>query len=331
MKRFITTLVAAASLVLVSACGSSDTGTTNSESANGGSASGELTKVTVGAIPIGDVAPLYLGKAKGFFEAEGIDLNIESTSGGAVSLPGVVSGSFDFAFVNIISLMIAQDQGLDVQYVTNGSTTTGVDPDNAAVLVLNDSPIKTVKDLSGKTVSSNQLKNIGDTAVRDAVDQGGGDGASLNFVEVAFQDALAALQNHQLDAALVLDPFLTQALESGEVRAVSWPYAEVDPNLDTGGYFTMKQTIKDKPELVASFQKAMNKSLEYAQEHTDEVRDIIGTYTKMDAATIQKITLPRFLVDFHRDADMKLGEAAVKYGTLSKAPNLDELLPAANE
>jgi len=31
--------------------------------------------------------------------------------------------------------------------------------------------------------------------------------------------------------------------------------------------------------------------------------------------------------EFNREAATKLGEAAVSYGTLKKAPNLDELLP----
>jgi len=78
---------------------------------------------------------------------------------------------------------------------------------------------------------------------------------------------------------------------------------------------------------VEKFTKAMNKSLEYAQENPQEVRDIVGTYTKIDQATREKMTLPRYRAEFNKDAATKLGEAAAKYGTLSKAPNLDELLP----
>ena len=321
MKRLTTSLVAVASIFLLGACGSAVPGPDEISS------EGELTKVSVGAIPIGDVAPVHLGLAKGFFKDEGLDLTIETVSGGAVAVPGVVSGSFDFAFGNTVSLMVAQDKGLDLKYVTNGTTSTGSpDGDFAGVVVMDDSAIKTPMDLAGKTVSSNNLSNIGDTSIRTAVDNAGGDGSSLTFVEVAFPNALAALETGQIDAALILEPFLTPALQNG-ARVVSWNYAETHANLDIGGYFTSGDVIEHKPELVASFTAAMNRSLEYAQENPAEVRDIIGTYTEIPADLLAEITLPRFTTEFDRDAARVLGEAALKYGTISQAPDLDALLP----
>ncbi|WP_319801273.1 ABC transporter substrate-binding protein [Arthrobacter sp. VKM Ac-2550] len=326
MKRLVTTIFAGASLVLLGACSSGTLSGADSGPASGGAAAG-LTEVTVGAIPIGDVAPIHLGKAKGFFEEEGLELTIENTTGGAVAVPGVVSGSFDFAFGNTVSLMVARDQGLDLKYVANGTTTAGGDEgDFAGVVVAEDSDIRAVTDLEGKTVSSNNLANIGDTAVRTAVDKAGGDGTKLTFVEVAFPDALAAVENGQVDAALILEPFLTPAIQSG-ARVVSWPYAESHPNLDIGGYFTTEQKIEQDPEMVEKFTAAMKKSMEYAQENPEEVREIIGTYTQIDKELLDEIALPRFTPEFHRDAAETLGEAALKYGTIDKAPDLDALLP----
>ena len=44
-------------------------------------------------------------------------------------------------------------------------------------------------DLSGKTVSVNNLQNIGDTTIRTVVDNDGGDSSKIKFVEVAFPKA----------------------------------------------------------------------------------------------------------------------------------------------
>jgi NitT/TauT family transport system substrate-binding protein len=78
---------------------------------------------------------------------------------------------------------------------------------------------------------------------------------------------------------------------------------------------------------VEKFTAAMKKSMEYAQDNPEEVREIIGTYTQIDKELLDEIALPRFTPEFHRDAAQTLGEAAVKYGTIDKAPNLDALLP----
>lgn len=322
-------LLVSAALALA-ACGS---GSVSSDNAGGGASSssaggggGGGTTVKVGVIPIVDTAPIWLGKEKGFFKDEGLNLEITTTTGGAAAVPGVVSGDFDIAFGNVVSLMVAADKGLPLKFITNGTTTSGKEPDFSGVVVPKDSPIKSAKDLAGKTVSVNNLNNIGDTTIREVVKKAGGDPKSIKFVEVAFPDAPAAVERKQVDAAWILEPFLSAAVAKG-ARVVSWNYTEFDPNLDIAGYFTKKDTVEGKKDMVQKFQKAMNKSLEYAQQHPDEVRAIVGTYTKIGEEARAKMVLPKFTPEFNRDAATKLGEAAVSYGTLKKAPNLDELLP----
>lgn len=327
MKRRILAALAAASALGLAACGG------GSPSSTGGMASGAatgdptLTKVSVGVIPIVDCAPIYLGAKQGFFEEEGLQLDIQTATGGAAIIPGVVSGSFDFAFSNLISVMVARDKGLNLKFVANGVSTTGeVGKDIGGVVAPAGSGIKSAKDLAGKTVSVNNLSNIGDTTIKSVIEKDGGDPSGVKFVEVAFPDAPAALANKQVDAAWILEPFLSKAVAEGGT-IVSSNFVEMSPELDIAGYFTKVDTIAGKAELTEKFTRALNKSLEYAQEHPQEVRDIVGTYTKIDEATRAKMILPSYRVEFNEEAFKVLGEAAAKYGTLSKAPNADDLLP----
>ena len=115
-------LFVSASLALVSACGSGDVssdtgGGAASSSPAGGGGGGDLNTVKVGVIPIVDTAPIWLGKEKGFFKEEGINLEITTTTGGAAAVPGVVSGDFDIAFGNTVSLMVATDKGLPLKFI----------------------------------------------------------------------------------------------------------------------------------------------------------------------------------------------------------------------
>ena len=306
MKRRIIAVLAAASVLGLSACGSGSPSSTGGGTASGGAADGaNLTKVSVGVIPIVDCAPIYLGDKQGFFKEEGLQLD----------------------FSNLISVMVAKDKGLDLKFVANGASTTGeVGKDIGGVVVPAGSDIQSAKDLAGKTVSVNNLSNIGDTTIKSVIEKDGGDPQSVKFVEVAFPDAPAALANKQVDAAWILEPFLSKAVAEGG-KVVSWNFVEMHPELDIAGYFTKADTIQGKAELTQKFTRAMNKSLEYAQANPQAVRDIVGTYTKIDEAARAKIVLPRYRVEFNQDAFSTLGEAAAKYGTLTKAPNADELLP----
>lgn len=324
MKNKLTLAVAALGILALSACGS---GSPSGGADGSADAGGDLEKITVGVIPIVDTAPIFLGDSKGFFEEEGLDLEIQTATGGSAIVPGIQSGSYDFAFSNYVSLMVANDKGLNMKVVANGVTTTGdADTDFGAVVVTDDSPIKTPKDLAGKKVSVNNLSNIGDITVSQVVKDDGGDPSTVDFVEVPFPDAPAALENGIVDAAWILDPFLVQSLGDG-ARVVSNNFVDFDPELDIAGYFTSAEKISTEPEQTAKFQRAMNKSLEYAQEHPQEVRDIVGTYTKIDADTREELVLPRYRVDINTEAAQKLGDAAQEFGAITKPVDLETLLP----
>ncbi|WP_313822951.1 ABC transporter substrate-binding protein [Citricoccus sp.] len=318
-RRLLAVGTAAVVAGTAAACGQGDPSgggdTAGGPDAAGGS--GDLRAVTVGAIPIVDVAPLHLAKEQGFFEEAGLDVTIESTSGGAISFPGVSSGQFDVAFGNVVSMMVARSQGIGLKFFCSGSTTTG-EPgnDNVALIAAPDSGFESIRDLAGRTLSSNQLANIGDTACRQVMDKAGGDGGSLEFMEMAFPDVQAALENGQLDAGVVVEPFVTPALEAGMV-AVSWPYAEANPELDTGGYFASEETLENDPDLVRSFREALVRGLEYAQQNPDEVRRITGTYTQTPPEVLEKMKLPRFRSEFNLEAQEELAETARMYGTVT--------------
>ncbi|MGY1691940.1 ABC transporter substrate-binding protein [Geodermatophilus sp. SYSU D01105] len=308
----------AAALLTLAACGGSD-------EAGGGTGEGGLTPVTIGTQPIVDSAPLYLGVDQGFFEEEGIDLTIESASGGAVVVPSVVSGDYQFGRGNVLSTMIAVDQGLPLTCIANANSTAG-NPDFGAVVVPADSPIQSMADLAGRTVSVNTLNNIGDTTIRAVVEEAGGDPQAVQFVEIPFPDAPAALEGGQVDAAWILDPFLTEAVDAG-ARVLSYNFSDFHPELDISCVFTSQQLMQEDPELVEAFQRAMNRSLEFSQQNPEEVRRITGTYTEIDPAVLERIVIPTFRTDFSREAMQLLGEKATEYGTLSKEPDLDQLLP----
>ena len=307
------------------------TGCTDSDAPAGGDAtepdsgsSAELTPVTVGVIPIADTAAIYLGDAQGFFEEEGLDLTIETATGGAAIVPAVVSGDYQFGFSNTLSLMVAAGQGLDLQMVSAAVGSTGdTTKDMGAVVTKADSGIASPADLAGKTVSSNSVGNINDTAVRHVVDESGADSSTIDFVEVPFPDAIAAVENDQVDAAFVVEPFVTSAIAAG-LEVVTYAYADFDPNLDIAAYFALNSVDAD---LLEKFQAAMQKSLEFADANPDAVREILATYTSTPAEVLAEITLPRFPTEMDRPSIEKLAAAAQSYGVLKAEPDFDNLLP----
>jgi len=288
---------------------------------------GQPDKVSAGVIAIVDVAPIYLGKQKGFFSKRDIDLTLETGQGGAAIVPGVMGGQYQFGFSNVTSLILARSRGLPVKMVSNGVASTGaIGQDFGGVVVKAGSPVKTAADLAGKTVAVNTLKNIGDTTIRASVRKVGGDSKAVKFVELAFPDMPAALQAGRVDAIWVVEPFLTIARNQGG-QVVAWNFVDAGPDLTIAAYFTSQQVIAANPDLVKRFREAMVESLRYANEHPEEVRTVLGSYMQIAPDVSAKMTLPTWPEAINTTSVRALADLAVADGLLDRAPNLAELLP----
>jgi NitT/TauT family transport system substrate-binding protein len=323
MRRLLAAVLVCATLWAGAGCGG-DAGAP-------ASTPGQPDRVSAGVIAIVDVAPIYLGKQKGFFSKRNIDLTLETGQGGAAIVPGVLGGQFQFGFSNVTSLILAKSRDLPVKMVSNGVTSTGATgQDFGGVVVRPDSDIKAPADLMGRTVAVNTLKNIGDTTVRASVRKDGGDSKAVTFVEMGFPDMPAALQAGRVDAVWVVEPFLTIArTREGRPagRVVAWNFVDAGPDLTVAAYFTSKQVIATNPDLVKRFTEAMTESLRYANEHPEEVRTVLGSYTQIDPNVTAKMTLPKWPAMINTTSVRALADLAVRDGLLDKVPNLTDLLP----
>ncbi|MCX4438306.1 MULTISPECIES: ABC transporter substrate-binding protein [Streptomyces] len=323
MRRLLAGLAVGSFLVAASACGSSGGGGASDKNAS----SGGTTTVKVGVIPIVDVAPLYLGQQKGFFSKRGLKLSMTTAQGGAAIVPGVVSGQFQFGFSNMTSLMIAQSQNVPVKAVVNGVASTGVaGKDFGAITVKKGSPIKSAKELEGKKVAVNTLKNINETAVRESVRKAGGDPSKVKFVELAFDQMPAALDGGRIDAAMVVEPALATVKSQGATEIAS-SLVDVAKDLTVAMYFTSTQYEQKNPDVVKKFQEATAESLAYADAHPDEVRQAVTTYTKIPAATLAQVTLPKWPAEPNRASIEALEKLGEQDGLFKSTPDLDKLLP----
>jgi NitT/TauT family transport system substrate-binding protein len=323
-RRLASALLAALALALAStglaACGDDD------EEAGGGGGGGETTTLKVGVIPIADVAPMYLGMKQGFFEEEQLKLEPQLAEGGAAITPAVLSGQFQIGFSNTISLLIAASKDLPVQIIAQG-VLAGTDESKAwaDLLVLKNGPIKDGKDLEGKTIAVNTLNNICEVTIKASLEKDGVDVDSLKFTEVPFPDMNAALEAGRVDGACVVEPFVSQG-KAGKAKGIDPFYIRTAPDLTVATYFTSKQYAEENADVVDRFVRAMNKSLEYAQEHPDAVRDVLLEYTQIPPEAAKAINLPVWRPDLNRPTIEQLSDLSLKYGLIESEPNLDELI-----
>jgi NitT/TauT family transport system substrate-binding protein len=311
--------------MLVAACGDDDDGG-DAETGGEAPAEEELTTIAVGVVPVVDVAPLYLGIEKGFFEEEGLDVQPAVAQGGAAIIPAVVQGDQEIGFSNIVSLLIGQTEDLPVQVISQGIQATD-DPENdtAAIAVTADSDIQDAADLGGKTIAINTLRNISELTVSAALEGEGVDVSTINFVEVPLPDMVGQLEAGQVDAAGLVEPFITTGKAAGH-RMLIYDRVATEPELTVATYFTSDSYLESNPEVVEGFVSAMNRSLEYATENPDEARQAIGEYTEIPPEVLEDVVLPLWQTDLNVPSIELISELMVTFGITDEQADVDALI-----
>ena len=303
-------------MLTLTACGGSDEGSGGSGSAP---ADGGPQTVTMGVVPVVDVAALYVGEKQGYFADEGIELDIQFGTGGAALVPGLMNDEYDFVYANVVTLMQGVDKGLPLVAVAEGGRSTGEQgADHGGILVREDSDIQDAGDLVGRKVAVNALLGLHELTTRAAVEKAGGNPDDVDFIEIALPDMGAALSTGQIDAVATSEPFLGVITSQGS-RLVASQFVDTDPDFVTALYATTLQKTQQDPELVEGFVTAVEKSLDYSAEHLDEVRAELPNFTQIDPAIIDTMVLTRFSSDLPREPLQRTADLAGQYGVLEDA------------
>lgn len=314
---------AAAGLLVLTSCGGGEGAPAEGETA---AQDGGLTEVSIGVIPIVDVAPIYLGVQEGIFEDHGLDVELTLAQGGAAIIPAVQSGDFDFGFSNITSLVIGKSKGLPLQVVAPGPQTTGEAGDDfSSLLVPEDSDAESIVDLEGQRVAVNTLNNINDTVLKEGMRQEGGDRDSMDLVEVAFPDMGGQLESGNVDAIMAVEPFATMAMNEG-VQEIYSPYAQPIEDLTIAAYFASTDRIEEDPETVDAFIAAMKESQQYAEDHPDDAKAILSEYTEIEPDVVDELTMPKFPQQVTRESIQRIIDLSEETGLIDETVNIDDLL-----
>jgi NitT/TauT family transport system substrate-binding protein len=284
-------------------------------------AQGQPVTLKVGVLPIADVAPLYLGMSKGFYKEEGLDIVPQFSQGGAVIVPKVISGELDIGFSNIVSLLNAASRGLPIKIISQADQSN----DESALVVSSTSNLQNVADLQGKTVGVVSLDNLATLDINWAAQKASGDWRKIKYVELSFLQMSAALRSNRVDAVAVSEPWKTIMRQAG-MKNLESVNNSVALHSTVATYFATADFIKANEDVVVRFVRATHKSLIYAQEHQDEVRAVLPTYTKVPPEIIAEMRFPYFSTDLNVPSIETQARLAEEYGYVSKAPPLETFI-----
>lgn len=255
------------------------------------------TKLNIGYMKIGDLSPFFLAMDKAFFKDAGLDINLAAMVGGAAIQPALASGAINIGWSNVVSIYQGHLQGFDFRFIANGAINKRGTNDVFGFQVAADSPIRAAKDLDGKTVASNTLRNIITASGMYWIDKNGGDSTKVKWVELPFPQMEAAVVNKQIDAFLAVEPFVTVPSKiNKKTRVLGHPLGEIAPRLLIASYFVSAAWLKipENEKTARGFVAALNKGIDAHNANPEEAKATIAKYTGLKPEFLKEMSLPAF-------------------------------------
>jgi NitT/TauT family transport system substrate-binding protein len=287
----------------------------------------EKPDLHVGVLAVVDVAAVQRAQSAGYFAAEGLHVDLEPIQGGAVAVPELVSGELDLSWVGWPSAIRAQAQGLsDFRLLPEGySTAAG----SFQILTLPDSPITGPHDLAGRTIATNTIKSITDLMARSAMQSAGVDASTVKFLELPFPDMLAALQNHEIDGAILPEPFITLAKD--QLKAVSVLDVTSGPTADLSiaGIASTAKWAQQNPNTLAAFERALSKA---QAEMADRavVEKVLPSYTSIKPDAVSRLSLGSWPTRVQPSELQRVSDLMQQFGVLNQYFDVGPMLKLAD-
>ena len=213
----------------------------------------------------------------------------------AAIAPSVINGQLQFGTGAVTPFIAAAQKGLPLRAVANmADTARTAETDPSAILVAAGSPLTRARDLSNRRVAVNGLGAITHVAAAATIAKDGGDPATVTFVAMPFPDMIPALAQGRIDAASVVEPFLTLGTAQG-ATAIAHPYTTALRPGETMAVMFGAQPFLDKnPDVARRFVRALDRADRDAAADPEAVRQVLVAHGRMKREIVDKIRFPGY-------------------------------------
>ncbi len=232
---------------------------------------------------------LVFEKARGTLEKKlaplGVTITWTEFLGGPALLEAMGADSLDFGITGDAPPIFAQAAGVPLVYV-------GVEPPSPhgeAIIVPQDSSIRTVADLKGHRIALNKGSNVHNLLVRVLA----ANGMSISDVQPVYlkpSDARAAFENGSVDAWAQWDPYLAAAQTALKTRTIADGVGAggrvVDENREF--FLAARPFAQANPDVLKLLMTDLAETEAYAAGHHAEVVAALAPAMRMDPAAVKR-------------------------------------------
>lgn len=279
--------------------------------------------VRFGTLPIDPAMECFYAQEMGFFKKAGIDAQIEKFSSGGAVAAGIAGGAIDVGNVDLVTVASAHARGVPFVLLAPAGVYTPT-AQTYVLLVPQSSSIRGAKDLAGKTIAVNGLKNINQIPTEAWIDNNGGDSKAARFIEMPFPAMLPALRDGKIDVAAVTEPTLSFA--KGEFRIIRLDRGNVASNFIVAGWTAMRPWVDKNPDLAKRVVAAIAETAKWANGNHARTAKILSEVGKLPLPVAEKMQRAAYGESLTPSLIQPVIDASAKYGAIAKAFPASEII-----
>ncbi len=281
------------------------------------SRSSPLTTLRVGFVPVVEGAPLFIANQLGYFRQEHVEVQLDPLQNASSIAPSILNGQLQVGNIATVPYVLAVSKGLPLKAISSVGKPS---PGDSGIVVSPSSGIARPRDLAGKTVAVNQLDAVLQLVTSADIQKDGGDPSTTKFLALPLPAAITAVQSGRVDAATVVEPFVTIARQD-RLNIISHPYSDVlTPGTGIDVSITSTAYLASHRRAISGFVRALDRATRYAASHPQAVREAVVQLLNLAPPLAQAIDLPTFDPSLTTASIEPTLRLMVKYGFLTKAP-----------
>jgi len=234
-----------------------------------GNSGSDLTKVRLSEVTHSIFyAPQYVALNQGFFQEEGLEIELSNGQGADKVMTAVLTGQADIGLAGPEASVYVYNEGKEDYAVVFAQLTNG---DGTFLMGRNPQPNFKWTDLKGKTIIGGRKGGMPAIVLQYVLSKNGLIVGKDVFIDTTMQFAAmpGAFMGGQGDYVILFEPTASTMEKEGKGHIVA-SLGEESGEVPYTAYFTKKSTIESNPQLIQKFTRAIHKGQQWVESHTPQ-------------------------------------------------------------
>jgi NitT/TauT family transport system substrate-binding protein len=310
-RSSVAAAIALAAALLASGCTSSSAASSTRKL--------EKRDLTVAVVPAAGDASLFIAQQEGMFAKQGLHVKIVVTPSSGAVIPEMLHGSVDVAAGQWTSFIAAQAAGVTRFHVLANAFSLG--PHVHEIVALRHSGITSPQQLKGKSIAVNALNGISSALASARLADYGISPSEVHFVALPFPAMGAALTAGRVDAAYVVEPYVTEEEEVGADGLVDID-AGGTQNFPISGFAATAQWVSKYPNTAKAFTQALQQGQQVAATNRAEVQRSVAEGAHLPPQLTAVMALGSFPISIDPTQLQRVADLMKTYGQLKQPFNV---------